>query len=130
MNKARAKHYRWTNVVVLVVSVYLLASSVWHPPEMVEQGVQSPGVYPIWLTVAYVLAGVAGISAVFLSIKRRWLGRALTALAGVLILSGFLAVRNVTPLALISMGVSALALLIASFFMGPMPTPEQEGLRR
>jgi hypothetical protein len=130
VDRREARGYRWTNVVVLVVSVYLLASSVWSTPEMMEEGVQPRLLDPRWLTAAYVGGGLAGLLAVALSLKSRPVGRGLTALGGVLILSGFLAMRELTPLAIVSMGLSGLALLAASFFMGPMPTPEDEGQRR
>ena len=128
--RQQARRYRWTNVVVLIASVYLLASSVWTTPEVAEQGVSSSVLDPRWLTAAYVLGGLAGITAIGLSLKSRLLGRALVALGGVIVLTGFLAMRQATPLAVLSMGLSALALLGSALFLGPMPTPEDEGKRR
>jgi cytochrome bd-type quinol oxidase subunit 2 len=130
VQKAKARRYRWANVAVLVVSVYLLASSVWSTPEMVEQGVGSSVFDPRWLVIAYVGAGVAGLLAIAFALKRPGFGKALAAVAGVLILSAFLGMRTATPLALLSIGLSGLVLLGSAPFMGPMPTPEQEGKPR
>lgn len=125
----RQKRYRWTNVVVLVVSVYLLAASVWGVPELVQGGGGDVG-NTQWLTVAYVVAGLAGIGAMALSLRSAGAGRVLTGIAGLVALSGLVALRQLTPFAVLSIAGSGLALLAAAFFMGPMPTPEQEGLPR
>jgi hypothetical protein len=126
----RRKRYRWTNVVVLVVSVYLLASSVWSTPELMQDAPDGGVLSPEWLVMAYVLGGLAGLVGIAVSLKSAGIGRLLTALGGLVSLSGLLAMREMTPTALLSLGGAGVALLVAAAFMGPMPTPEQEGKPR
>jgi len=130
VDRTRARHYRWANVAVLVVSAYALAASQWGVPEHTLRDPPGSILVERWLWLAYLLSGILGFASVFTAIWRRWLGRVLAGLGGVVALSGFLALREFTLLALISLGVVAATLLAAAIFMGPMPTPEQEGLRR
>jgi hypothetical protein len=131
MRRSRARRYRRTNVVVLAISVYALAASIWVPPELMAEGPRATVLNPMWLRWgAYGAGGVSGLAAVFLSVRYPGLGRVLTLVAGVLLLSGFLALARATPLAVASLGLTGLALVVASGFMGPMPTPEQEGMPR
>lgn len=99
------------------------------PAEAVEAGgelVANEG----WLASAYALAGTCGFLAVLAALRVAWLAKVLTGVAGVLVLSGFFAFRTVTALAALSLGVTGLAFLAAAPFMGPMPTPEDEGRHR
>lgn len=112
-------------MVALVISAYALAAGAWGTgPEAMEEpgGVVGEG----WLGLAYVLAGVAGFAGVFTAPRWPGLGRGLTGLAGLLLLSGLLAMREMTLVAVVSLGITGLALLGAAYWMGPMPTPGEE----
>ena len=119
---------RWANVIVLVASAYALAGSWLSSPEvMVDTGeVAVDG----WLWGVYVGAGLAGFTAVFSAVRWPFLGKVLTALAGLTVLMGFFALRRVTLFAALSLGLTAAAFFLATGFMGAMPTPEEEGKRR
>lgn len=124
-----AKRRLWADVVVLVAATYALVSTVWAPPAaMVAEG--NPVENVPWLVAAHGLAGVlsfGGLAAAF-----RWprVGRALVATGGVLLLSGLLVLDELTAVALVSLAVPGLVLLAAAPFVGPMPSPEEEGKAR
>jgi hypothetical protein len=130
VNGSKARRFRWANVVVIVVSAYLMASAVWHTPEQLENTEEGAVASQIWLPASYILAGLIGMLSLWVALKRPAMGRVLTAMAGLLVLSGFFGMREVTPTALLSIGLSGVVLLIAAGFLGPMPTPEDEGKRR
>jgi len=130
VDRTRARHFRWANIAVLVVSAYALAASQWGVPEHTLQDPASAIRVESWLWLAYLLSGVLGFASVFTSAWRPGLGRVLVGLGGVTALSGLLALSEFTLLAVVSLGVVGATLLSAVFFLGPMPTPEQEGLRR
>lgn len=126
-----ARGRRWTNVVVLVASAWALAASMWGwTPETMESGARDLVTNDSLLVGAYALAGTLGFVAVFTALRLPALSKALTALAGLLLLSGFLVLRSVDPVAVLSLGLTGIALLAAAPFMGPMPTPEEEGKHR
>ena len=62
--------------------------------------------------------------------RRAGLARLLVGAAGLVLLSGFFALSEITALALFSIGLTGLLLLGSAAFLGPMPSPEQEGKPR
>lgn len=124
----RGRH--WTNIVVILAAGWSVAAASWGaPPGAVEAGSGSIAAEG-WLAGAYALAGAGGFLAVLVALRVPWLARGLTAVAGLLVLSGFLALREVTVTAALPLGVTAAAFLASAPFMGPMPTPEEEGKHR
>lgn len=128
-NRDRLKRRRWADVVVIAAAVYALLAAFW-PMEMVSGGggreVGSQG--GLW--IAYTAGGVLGLLAVFIAGRAPGLAKALVAAGGVAVLLGFFALTELAPLALVSLGVTGLALLGAAAFVGPMPSPEDEGRPR
>lgn len=127
---AGARRRRWAVVVVIIASVYAFAAAIWFPPEVISGGGSREVRSEAWLWAAYALGGVLGLVGVFVALRWPALARGVVAVAGLLVLSGFFALRQITPLALVSLGLTGLALLVAAPFVGPMPTPEEEGKRR
>lgn len=128
--REKAKRRRWADVLVIVASVYALLSAGWAPLELLDSGegyevADSAGLW--WI---YALGGALGIAA--LAASRRWtaLAKALSAAGGVVILGGFFTLETVTVFAALSLGLTGLALLAAAPFVGPMPSPEEEGKSR
>lgn len=122
-----ARRRRWANVVVILASAYALAAATHaSPPESVASLARDLVAAQGWLWGAYALGGICGFAAVFGSVRWPRLGRPLALAAGLLVLSGFLAVEELTPLTLLSIGLTGVALLAAGIFMGPMPGPEEE----
>lgn len=117
---------RWADVVVLAASAYAVAAAAWFPPELAAGGRNVAVEAPAWLWIAYVAAGVLGFAGVFAASRSAALGKGLVALAGVIMLASFLTLARVTTLAVLSIGATALALLGAAFFVGPMPSEREE----
>lgn len=128
--QARLRHRRWADAVVIVLSVYAFFAAIWAPPEMATgadaEGVGSTG----WMYLSYAIGGALGILGIFIAHKAEGVGRAVVLLAGIVVLSGFFALYEVTLIAVISLGVTGLGMLAAAPWVGPMPTPEQEGMPR
>jgi hypothetical protein len=127
---SQAKRRRWADVVVIIAAVYVFFAAVWSPPELISRGDAGAVGDTTWLYVAYALGGTLALAGLF--IVQRWIGigRITIGVAGLIVLSAFLALREITPLALLSIGISGVALVAAAPFAGPMPSPEEEGKRR
>lgn len=126
----KKKRRRWADVVVIVASMYALLSAGWAPLELLDSGEGYEVSNSAGLWWVYALGGALGIAA--LATARRWTGLAkgLAAAGGIAILAGFLMLDRVTVFAALSLGGTGLALLGAAPFVGPMPTPEEEGKSR
>lgn len=122
-----ARRRRWVNIVVIVAAAYALAAATHaSPPESVEGLSRDLVAAQGWLWAAYALGGILGFAAVFSSVRWPRLGRPLALAAGLVVLSGFLTVETFTPLTVLSIGATGVALLAAGAFMGPMPSPQEE----
>lgn len=128
--RAGMRRHRWADVVVIIASVYSFAAAIWSPPELFSGGGGWEVRQEAWLWGAYALGGVLGITGIFVALRWPNLARVLVAVAGLVVLSGFFALHTVTTLALLSLGLTGLALLVSAAFMGRMPTPEEEGMKR
>jgi hypothetical protein len=122
----RAKRRRWADIAVIVAAVYALLAVVWSPPELFSGGEGYEVQYTGWLIIAYTGAAVLGFAGLLVGQKWQTPGRILTAVAGLLALSGLVALRPITALGLLSLGGTGLLLLGAAPFMGEMPAPHQE----
>jgi len=125
-----ARRRRWADVVVIVASLYSIASSFWAPLELLTGGSGSEVADEGGLWWSYAIGGALGLFALALSRKNPPLAKGLTAAAGLAVLAGFLTLDELTPFAALSIGVTGAALLTAAPFVGPMPSPEDEGKRR
>lgn len=124
--KDHPRRRRWADVVVLVASAYALSAAAWFPPELAAGGTNEAVRAPQWLWIAYTAAGVLGFAAVFVASRATIPARIMTAGAGIIMLASFLAMATVTTLAVLSIGGTALALLLAAPFVGAMPSPREE----
>ena len=126
----RAKRRRWADVVLIVATLYAVMSAFWAPLELIMggDGREVADSQALWLT--YALGGALGLAALAASMKHAGLAKVLAAAAGVAVLAGFFTLAEVTPFAAISIGLTGLGLIAASPFIGPMPSPEDEGKSR
>lgn len=128
--RERAKHRRWADVVLIVASLYSLLSAGWAPLELLTGGEGSEVAESQGLWWTYALGGVLGLAA--LAASRRWPGvaKGLAAAAGVAVLAGFFTLERLTTFAILSLAGTGLAMIAAAPFVGPMPSPEEEGRPR
>lgn len=128
--REKAKRRRWADVVLIVVSLYCVLSAGWAPLELLTGGAGTEVAESQGLWWSYALGGILGLAA--LAVSRRWppVAKGLAAAAGLAVLAGFLTLDRLTLFAALSIGGSGLALLAAAPFVGPMPSPEDEGKRR
>lgn len=132
MSPTRKEHrrHRWADVVVIVAAIYAIAAATWFPPEMISGGDSTAVADEGWNWISYAVGGALGVMGLFLALKWSVVGKVSVGLGGLAVLAGFLTLRAFTPLAILSLGGTGLALLLAAPFVGPMPTPEQEGKDR
>ena len=128
--RTEAKRRRWADVVVIVASLYAFMSSFWAPLELLTggEGREVADEQGLWWT--YAVGGILGLAALAFARRNPALAKGLTAAAGLAVLAGFVMLDDLTLFASISIGVTGLALLAASPFVGPMPSPEEEGKSR
>lgn len=124
--KTHLRRRRWADIVVIIASAYALSAASWFPPELAEGGVNEAVRFPAWLWMAYLAAGLLGFAGVFAASRWTALGKGLVALAGLIMLGSFLTMARITTLAVLSIGGTGLALLVAAVFVGPMPSPREE----
>lgn len=125
--RKQARRRRWADVAIIGASLYALMIAVFSPqfvaPREAEAAVRAQG----WWWGGTALAGALGIAAVLFALRSTLLARALTVLAGLLLLSTLLAFERIEWIAWVAVIVPAIVLLGAAPFVGPMPTPEEEG---
>ena len=126
----RAKRRRWADVVVIVASLYAFMSALWAPLELLTGGAGREVADDQGMWWSYAVGGVLGLIALFFAHRNAPIAKGLTAAAGLAVLAGFLTLDNLTAFAALSIGVTGVALLVASPFVGRMPTPEEEGKSR
>lgn len=130
MSLRTPKRRRWANIVVAFAAAYALATAAWFPPEMITGGVNTDVAAEIGIYSTYALAGVIGFAAMFVATRWPRAGQGLVVLAGLVMLASFLTLSRLSAAALLSIGLTGLAFLLAAPFMGDMPTPTEEGRER
>lgn len=125
-----ARRRRIADVVVIVAGVYALLIAMWSPPgfgpEAAERTASSHGLW--WWTQAG--GSALAVASVIVAIRAAGLAKMMAAAGGILLLSGLLAFSELSWLAVRSLLIPGLLILAASPFVGPMPSPEEEGMRR
>ncbi|HEX7118071.1 MAG TPA: hypothetical protein VF212_04750 [Longimicrobiales bacterium] len=128
--RGQLKRRRWADVLVIVVGVYALIMAGYGGmlgrPAPVATRVDAPG----WFAAALGMAGTCAIASVLVALRNTLLARVLCAAAGVLLLSTIFALESVDARAVVDLILPALALFVATPFLGAMPSPEEEGRRR
>ena len=129
-SKVKAKRRRWADIAVLIAALYVLGLAVWAPiagnPNFGGRAATGRDAW-YWAQVA---GGVLPIAGYFLALKNQMLGKALVGLGAVLLLLGLRGFSAIGTTAIRDIIVPALVMLVALFFFGPMPTPEEEGARK
>jgi hypothetical protein len=126
--RTEAKRRRWADVVVIVAALYVFLAAIWSPPALgpAEAAEQA---YHGWWWWAHAAGGFLALLSVPLATRQPMLGKGLAGLAGVIMLAGLFAFSGLTWLSIRALGIPGLAVLMAAPFMGPMPSPEEEGAR-
>lgn len=126
-SRATLRRRRWADVVVIGVGVFELMLAAYGAllsrPGGVAFLVDAPGGY-------YAAMGIGGTLAVTsapVALRSVALARTLSIAAGVVLLLGLFALRTVDARAVLVLVLPALLLFAATPFLGPMPTPEEEG---
>jgi hypothetical protein len=121
-----ARRRRWADIVAILASVVLVGYSVWGG---VLAG-DSEGLREVrnisLVRGSNILGGLLGVLGIFVAQKSRAAGRAMIIAAGVVALAGLFAFRVLDGTSIAASGAPGLALLLAGFFVGPMPTESEE----
>jgi hypothetical protein len=122
-SEARTRR-KWADIVAIVASVTALGNAMWGP---LIFGTRSssvptdPGAGYNWL--AFGLGGALGLLGLIVAQKRPLPGRVALALGGALLVVVPLFYENRAMLPIVTSVVLGLAMLLSSFFLGPMPAP-------
>lgn len=122
--RSGARRRRWADSVVLTAATFALGFAIWSPP-FVGDDVHYGG---WWASLA--VGGFLGLVAVPAALKSAGVGKVLVALGALALLAGLAAFSELRPVAVVFQLAPAVAMLATLPWFGPMPTPEEEGLRR
>lgn len=115
---------KWADIVAIVASVTALGNALWGPLIFGTRSASvttDQGAGYNWL--AFGLGGVLGVLGLIVAQKRPLPGRIALALGGVLLVLVPFFYESRAMLPIVTSVVLGLAMLIASFFLGPMPAP-------
>lgn len=126
----KARRRRWADVVVILAGIFVFAFAIWFPPvgeaEQAGEGVRDEGAW--WWVHA--IGGALAVASLFVTFKSARAAKLMVGAAGLILLGGLLVFRQLGWVSLVTVGLPGVLLLIAAPFVGPMPTPEEEGKRR
>jgi hypothetical protein len=128
--RTRARRRRWADVVVIVAALYAILAAVWAPPALgpAEAAAEAPR-HGLWWW-AHAVGGSLAISSIFVAMKSVIAARILAAAGALVLLAGLTAFGSITWLAVRMLVIPAILILAATPFIGPLPTPEEEGVPR
>lgn len=123
-----ARRRRWADVVVMVVGLWVTGWAFWTPmvPPPEHEAVRDFGAF--WAVTA--VAGLVAVASVPVTFLSTAIARAMLVVAALVLLVGVFVFEGLTTTAVTRVIVPALVLLAAAPFIGPMPTPEEEGRTR
>lgn len=125
-----AKRRRWADVVLIVAGLYVFFAAVWAPPALGPEAADAEAAdHGLWW-VAHALGGALALLSVPVALKNVALARIMAGAAGLVLIGGLLAFHSIGWLAVRALLIPAILILGAAPFMGPMPTPEDEGQPR
>lgn len=124
-----AKRRRWADVVMIVAGLYVFLAAIWSPPGLGPEPATQAADHGIWWW-AHAIGGFLALASVPVAQKNVLVARILAGVAGVVLLAGMLAFDAIGWLPIRMLGIPAVLILIATPFLGPMPSPEEEGVRR
>lgn len=123
--RAHSESHKWSDIVVIVTGVALLAMAIWPGEPTASGDAASDLRVPGMAWIAHIVAGALAITSAFLA---QWWGRrplarillvgAAILLAAVLLVSGTFDLRS-----MLTLGLPALLLLVSVFGIGPLGRP-------
>jgi hypothetical protein len=123
---SEARGRRWADIVAILASVVLFGYSVWGG---ILAG-DSDGLREVrnigLARASNIFGGLLGVIGIFAAQKSPGAGRALVIAAGVVALAGLFAFNVIDGTSMAASGIPGIALLLAGFFVGPMPTEREE----
>jgi hypothetical protein len=125
-----AKRRRWADVVVIVAALYVVFAAVWAPPGLGPAEAQADATdHGLWWW-AHAVGGLLAILSVPMAHKNVLVARIMAGLGGAVILLGLRSFDTIGWLAIRTLLIPGILILAAMPFLGPMPTPEEEGSTR
>jgi hypothetical protein len=125
-----AKRRRWADVVIILASLYAMLAATFAPTGLGSPpAVAEAADHGMWWW-AHAIGGTLALSSVFVAMKSVVVARLLAGAGGVVLLAGVGAFGGINWLAIRTLVIPALLILAATPFLGPMPSPEEEGQRR
>jgi hypothetical protein len=125
-----AKRRRWADVVVIFAALYVFLAAVWAPPGLgPAEAMAEAEDHGLWWW-AHAVGGFLALLAVPVAMKQPLIARVMAGAGGIVLLAGLTAFDTIGWLAVRSLVIPAVLILAAAPFLGPMPTPEEEGKPR
>lgn len=125
---ATARRQRWADIVVMVAGLWVTGWAFWSPI------VPSPEVGAVrdfagWWAVS-AISGLTAFASVLVTFRSTAVARVMLVIAAAVLLVGVFLFERITVSAFSRIIVPAILMLLAAPFIGPMPTPEEEGRSR
>ncbi|HEV7990746.1 MAG TPA: hypothetical protein VGP25_02930 [Gemmatimonadaceae bacterium] len=117
---------KWADIVAIVASVAALGNALWGPlifGTLSQSTTTDRGAGYNWL--AFGLGGMLGVLGLIVAQKRPQPGRIALALGGVMLVIVPFFYDHKAMLPIVTSVVLGLAMLVSSFFLGPMPAPSR-----
>jgi hypothetical protein len=116
--------------VVIVAGLYAVLSAIWAPPGLGPAEAAAEALrHGVWWW-AHAIGGSLALSSIFVAMKSVVLARILAAAGAFVLLAGLVAFDTIGWLAIRMLVLPAVLILAATPFIGPLPTPEDEGMPR
>jgi hypothetical protein len=118
---------RWANIAVMIAGAWVLMIVLWSPEAAGprEQQIEVAD-STIWFA-ALTAAGSLAIAAVIVALKNAVIARVLLGIAALSLLAGIIGFQQLGTLAWGTVVIPGIIMLLAIPFLGPLPTPEDEG---
>jgi hypothetical protein len=127
VDRQTAKRRRWADIVIIVAALYAVLAAVFAPTGLgTPSAVAEAADHGMWWW-AHAIGGSLALSSVFVAMKSVALARLLAGAGGLILLAGVMAFGGINWLAIRTLVIPALLILAAAPFIGPMPSPEEEG---
>jgi hypothetical protein len=127
--RTEAKRRRWADVVLIVAGLFVFLAAIWSPPGLGPDEATRQADHGIWW-YATAIGGFLTLAAVVVAQKVPIAGRIMAGVAGVVLIAGMFAFAEINWVAIRMLAIPGLLILVAAPFVGPMPSPEEEGTRR
>ena len=115
---------RWADIVAIIASVTALGNAMWGPLIFSTTSTRvttDQGAGYNWF--AFGVGGILGVLGLIVAQKRPMPGRIALAIGGLLLIAVPFVYENRALLPIATSMVLGIAMLVSSFFLGPMPAP-------